>query len=64
MTVRPPLAGGREPPVDHEDAQDLFPLRVLVADGPAGAEKSVEVERAPELVGEPAGAPLSALFVA
>ena len=56
MTVQPPLAAEGEQPLDHEDAQDLFLVGVRVADGPPVAEKIFEMERAPKLVGQPAGA--------
>jgi hypothetical protein len=57
-------AAGREQPVDHQHAEDFFPVRVLAADRQPGAEKVVEVERAPELVGQPARAPLAGMFEA
>ncbi len=58
MTMQPPLAAGGGQAVDREHAQDFFPAGALAADGQAGGEKVVEVQRAPEVVGQPAGAPL------
>jgi hypothetical protein len=61
VTVQPPFAAGREEPVDHEDAENFFPIGVFAADGQTRPEKIVELQRAPELVGEPARAPLAGM---
>jgi len=64
VPVQPPLAAGREQSVDHKDVQDFFPVGVLAADGQPGAEKVIEVQRAPALIGEPARTPLAGMFEA
>ena len=62
--VQPPLAAGREQPVNHEDAQHFFPIGVLAADRQARAEEVIQMQRAPEMVAEPARAPLAGMLEA
>src|ERR1700682_3682210 len=59
MTMYPPFAARREQPVNDKDAQDFFPIGVFTAHGQPGAKKIVEMEPAPELISQPAGAPLA-----
>lgn len=59
MPMQPPFAARREQPVDREDAQDLLPIRALAAQRQPRAEEVVQVQRAPEFVGQPARAPLA-----
>jgi hypothetical protein len=54
MTVQPPLRTGCEQSLDDQDAQDLFPVRVLTGHGQPCREKIVQVERAPQVISQPA----------
>lgn len=62
MPVQPPFRARGEQSVDHEDAQNLFPVSALSADGQPGTEKIVQVQCAPQMVGKPARAPLPRIF--
>jgi len=64
MTVQPPLAPRRKQPVNHEDAQHFLPIGGFAAHRQPCAKKIVQVQRAPEVIAEPARAPLPRMLQA
>ena len=61
-TMQPPLAPGTEEPVDRQDPHHLLPVRALAARRQPRAEERVQPQPLPELVAQPARAPLARML--
>ena len=59
IAVQLPLAARRDQPVRDQHLQDLIPLRAFAARGKAVGPEAVELQRLPQLPGQPTGAPLA-----
>jgi len=59
VAVQLPLAARRNQPVCDQHLQDLVPLRALTARRKAGGPELIQLQRLPQLPGQPTGTPLA-----
>ena len=57
VPMQTPFAARRKQPVEREQAQDFFPGGAFAADAQARGKEGIELQIAPELIAQPAGAP-------
>ena len=57
VPVQPPFTAGRKEPVEREQTQDFLPVGAFATAPQARGEEGVQLQVAPELVAQPAGAP-------
>ena len=58
VAVQLPLAARCDQPVYDQHLQDLIPLRAFAARRQAGGPKAIQLQRLPQLPGQPTGTPL------